>query len=102
MTDIFLSYSRDDQSIARKFAEGFEREGLSVWWDVALNAGEDYDRVTEQALRGAKAVVVLRSRNLSANQAAPLSKHRSCKRRGESCKSLGQLSAPASTLHWRA
>ena len=33
MPDIFLSYSRDDQAIARRFAEGFEREGFSVWWD---------------------------------------------------------------------
>jgi len=34
LPDIFLSYSRDDQTTARLFAEGFEREGLSVWWDA--------------------------------------------------------------------
>ncbi len=27
-----LSYSRDDQATARVFAEGFEREGFSIWW----------------------------------------------------------------------
>ena len=59
MPDIFLSYSRDDQAVARRFAEGFEHAGLSVWWDVTLKSGVDYDTATEQALRGAKAVVVL-------------------------------------------
>ena len=59
MNDIFLSYSREDQAIARRFAEAFEREGLSVWWDQTLRSGEAYDEVTEKALREAKAVVVL-------------------------------------------
>ena len=62
MPDIFLSYNRDDQATARQFAEGFEREGFNVWWDVTLRSGEAYDQVTEKALREAKAVVVLWSR----------------------------------------
>jgi TolB-like protein len=57
--DIFLSYNREDQVIAQRFAEAFEAAGLSVWWDVTLRSGEAYDRVTEEALRTAKAVVVL-------------------------------------------
>jgi hypothetical protein len=62
LPDIFLSYSRDDQTTARLFAEGFEHEGLSVWWDATLNPGEAFDQVTEKALREAKAVVVLWSK----------------------------------------
>ncbi len=62
MPDIFLSYSREDQATARLFAEGFEREGFSVWWDATLNPGEAFDQVTEKALREAKAVVVLWSK----------------------------------------
>jgi hypothetical protein len=31
LPDIFLSYSREDQTTARLFAEGFEREGFSIW-----------------------------------------------------------------------
>jgi TolB-like protein len=57
--DIFLSYNREDQAVARRFAEAFEAAGLSVWWDQTLRSGETYDEVTEAALRGAKAVVVL-------------------------------------------
>ena len=59
MNDIFLSYNREDSATARRFADGFAAEGLSVWWDTALRSGEAYDEVTEAALRGAKAVVVL-------------------------------------------
>ena len=59
ISDIFLSYTRSDVEIARRFAEGLEREGFTVWWDQALRSGEAYDEVTEAALKGAKAVVVL-------------------------------------------
>ena len=59
MSQIFLSYNREDQQVAKLFAAGFERAGLSVWWDTALRSGQAYDEVTENALRGAKAVVVL-------------------------------------------
>jgi TolB-like protein len=57
--DIFLSYNREDQAVAKHFAETFEAAGLSVWWDVTLRSGEAYDEVTENALHSAKAVVVL-------------------------------------------
>jgi TolB-like protein len=59
MTDIFLSYNREDAATAKRFADAFAAEGLDVWWDTALRSGEAYDEVTEAALRGAKAVVVL-------------------------------------------
>ena len=62
MPDIFLSYNREDQVAARRFAEAFEAQGFSVWWDVTLRSGDAYDRVTEAALREAKAVVVLWSK----------------------------------------
>jgi TolB-like protein len=60
--DVFLSYSREDQATARRFAEGLERAGFSVWWDQALHPGEAFDQVTEQALDAAKAVIVLWSK----------------------------------------
>ena len=57
--DIFISYCRDDQGMARLFAEAFTQEGLSVWWDAALHSGQTFDEVIEKELRAAKAVVVL-------------------------------------------
>lgn len=62
MPDIFLSYSREDQAVARQYADAFHLAGLDVWWDTALRSGEAYDEVTEAALRAAEVVVVLWSR----------------------------------------
>lgn len=62
MSDVFVSYSREDQEVARRFAASFEREGFSVWWDQALSPGEAFDQVTEQAFESARAVVVLWSK----------------------------------------
>lgn len=62
MPDIFLSYNREDQAVARRFADAFEANGFAVWWDVTLRPGEAYDEVTEKALRTARAVVVLWSK----------------------------------------
>ena len=36
--DIFLSYNREDQAVARRFADAFAAEGLNVWWDTALRS----------------------------------------------------------------
>ena len=57
--DIFLSYNREDAAVAKLYADAFSAAGLEVWWDATLRSGEDYDEVTEAALREAKAVVVL-------------------------------------------
>ncbi len=51
--DIFLSYNREDAATAKLYADAFEAEALTVWWDTALRSGEAYDEVTEAALRGA-------------------------------------------------
>ena len=57
--DIFISYSSDDRARAKLFADAFAAAGLTVWWDAGLRAGDAYDQKIEQALRAAKAVVVL-------------------------------------------
>lgn len=62
MTDIFISYSRNDAATARRFADALEAAGHRVWWDDALRSGDAFDEKIEQALRGAKAVVVLWSK----------------------------------------
>ncbi|NBU29777.1 MAG: toll/interleukin-1 receptor domain-containing protein, partial [Caulobacteraceae bacterium] len=68
VTDIFLSYNREDQARAKLFAEAFEGQGYRVWWDVGLRTGEAYDEVTEAALRQARAVVVLWSKRSAASR----------------------------------
>jgi hypothetical protein len=59
MTDIFLSYKREDQRTAKSLAEALEAKGWSVWWDPKLQAGEHFDTVIEKALQEARCVVVL-------------------------------------------
>jgi hypothetical protein len=53
--DIFLSYNRDDQATARRFAEAFEAQGFNVWWDVTLRSAEPY--LTLEAVEGSNAIV---------------------------------------------
>ena len=59
MSDIFISYTREERTAARHFAECFAAEGFSVWWDAVPRSGETFDEVIEKELRAAKAVVVL-------------------------------------------
>lgn len=59
MSDIFISYCREERAAARHFAECFAGEGFSVWWDAVLRSGQTFDEVIESELRAAKAVVVL-------------------------------------------
>jgi hypothetical protein len=66
MSDIFISYKREEQATARKVANALESEGWTVWWDPKLRAGEIFDDVIEKALNEAKCVIVLWSK-LSVN-----------------------------------
>jgi hypothetical protein len=59
MTDIFISYARQDQHRAKTLAEALSAKGWVVWWDPQLQAGEHFDDVIEQALADAKCVIVI-------------------------------------------
>jgi adenylate cyclase len=63
LSDIFISYSREDRADAQRFADAFAAAGLSVWWDTDLQAGDSFDMRIEAAIKAAKAVVVLWSEN---------------------------------------
>ncbi len=66
--DVFLSYSHDDRATAQRFALALEADGLEVWWDNAIRSGDAFDEKIEQALRQAKAVVVLWSKSSVASR----------------------------------
>jgi TIR domain/Sulfatase-modifying factor enzyme 1 len=61
-SDIFISYKREEQAIARKLANALDSEGWNVWWDPKLRAGEHFDDVIEKALNEAKCVIVMWSK----------------------------------------
>ena len=59
MSDIFISYKREEQPEAKKIANALEREGWSVWWDPKLRAGDDFDKIIEAVLNESRCVIVL-------------------------------------------
>jgi TIR domain len=62
MADIFISYSRGDQAKAENLAGIFSRNGMSVWWDRQIPPGATFDEIIEKAIRSAKCVIVLWSK----------------------------------------
>jgi TIR domain len=62
MSDIFISYKREEQATARKLAIALESEGWTVWWDPKLRAGERFNDVIEKALKESNCVVVIWSK----------------------------------------
>ena len=59
MTDIFISYSKADHTLALKLSAFLEAEGWSVWWDRNLSVGEAYRDEIMRKLSAARAVIVI-------------------------------------------
>src|SRR5262245_31544569 len=59
MSDVFISYAREDSDAAEALAHALEAHGLSVFWDRSIPAGHSFEDVIEGAITAAKAVVVL-------------------------------------------
>jgi formylglycine-generating enzyme required for sulfatase activity len=59
MSEVFVSYNREDLKAAQAVVDGLIAEGFGVWMDQNLQAGENYDEITEDRLHKARAVVVL-------------------------------------------
>ncbi len=59
MTDIFLSYKREDRVHAKAIAEFLVAEGYDVWWDIELLPGDQFADEINAVLQIARAVVVL-------------------------------------------
>ncbi|EIJ34298.1 toll/interleukin-1 receptor domain-containing protein [Thiothrix nivea] len=62
MTDIFISYSRNDQQWVAKLAKALEDVGYSVWWDTQLLAGDDFHRTIPAVLEEARCAIVVWSK----------------------------------------
>jgi formylglycine-generating enzyme required for sulfatase activity len=59
MSEIFISYSREDRPRAGALARAFEARGWSVWWDRIIPAGRTFDDVIEEHLDATRCVIVL-------------------------------------------
>jgi len=62
MSDIFISYAREDRDRAERLARIFEQQNWGVWWDKVIPPGKKYADVIGEELASAKAVIVLWSR----------------------------------------
>lgn len=56
--DVFISYATEDRQRVGVLAQALEAQGLQVWWDRDILAGHQFDRAIEEALDGARCVVV--------------------------------------------
>jgi tetratricopeptide (TPR) repeat protein len=59
MSDIFISYAREDRPKAEQLAHAFEQQGWTVWWDKVIPPGRKYSDVITEELNSAGAVLVL-------------------------------------------
>src|SRR3974390_1078778 len=59
MSDVFISYARQEEAKAKWIAEALRARGYGVWRDAETPDHRDYSEVIEERLRAAKAVVVV-------------------------------------------
>lgn len=59
MTDIFISYKREDEARVAPIVEGLRAAGLSVWWDRYIGGGESWRQSIAQNLEEARCVIVV-------------------------------------------
>ncbi len=62
MSDIFISYSRQDKEWVGALASTLQERGWSVWWDIEILTGEKFSQVIETELNNARCVIVVWSK----------------------------------------
>ncbi|MEZ5956651.1 MAG: DUF805 domain-containing protein [Hyphomonadaceae bacterium] len=68
MTDVFISYSREDAAQAARIAGGLEALGLSVFWDNEIPPGQTWADYIEEKLNLCAVAVVLWSEHSTKSQ----------------------------------
>ena len=59
MSDIFLSYAREDRGRIKPLADALAQQGWSVFWDLTIPAGKTWHQVIEGELEQARCVIVV-------------------------------------------
>jgi hypothetical protein len=59
MSDLFISYSKEDRNIAAKLSAALQEEDWKVFWDRKIGAGAEWNDEVQLKLREARCVIVL-------------------------------------------
>ena len=59
MSDLFISYARENRDTAAELATALESVGLTVWWDRELKGGSEFATAIERELSDARVVIVM-------------------------------------------
>jgi hypothetical protein len=59
MSDVVISYARQDQPLAKELAKHLQLLGFLVWWDIELLGCDDFNDVIHAKLLEARAVIVI-------------------------------------------
>lgn len=62
MGDVFISYKAEDRPRVQPLVGALQADGLRVWWDQHIGAGEEWSGTIERELDGARSVVVIWSK----------------------------------------
>ncbi|MER2514227.1 MAG: toll/interleukin-1 receptor domain-containing protein [Nitrosomonas ureae] len=68
MSDVFISYAKEDREHAKTLASSLEAHAWSVWWDRKIVPGQSFDQMIEKELENARSVVVLWSKDSIASE----------------------------------
>jgi len=59
MADVFVSYARKDKARVAPLVAALEAQGWSVWWDPAIDPGQQFDQLIAGELERARVVLVV-------------------------------------------
>ena len=59
MSEVVISYAREDRDAVERFAAMLGKAGISVWWDKNLRAGQGVEDGIKEQIARARAVIVL-------------------------------------------
>ena len=106
MADVFVSYSRSDKARVAPLVAAIQAQGWSVWWDPAIDAGQQFDDQIDAELQAASAVLVVwtptsvasRWVRGEARDAASAASWSRCDSKTLACRSMcGRYKRPTST-----
>jgi hypothetical protein len=59
MSDLFISYKREDETRVARLVQALQNEGFDLWWDRGLPTGESWRANIQAALDAAKCAIVV-------------------------------------------